>query len=370
MGIKRPLNSIYIHIPFCKSKCHYCDFVSFAGKICSIDAYFTALEKEISFYLKDYKDKKFQTVYIGGGTPSLIDVNYYEKLLSNISFCENPEITIEMNPGGVSFEYLENLKKIGFNRLSIGVQSFDDDILKIINRPHNSYDAIKVVKDAQNAGFKNINIDLIYGLPQQTFLGWQKTLHQAIKLEINHISAYGLKIEEGTQFHSNPPQNLPDEDETVKMYLKTVELLENNGFNHYEISNFSQKSFESQHNTAYWNNEEYFGFGLAAHGYINSVRYSNKYNLDDYICDPLEKAKQNKLSAKEIVEEAIFLGLRLRKGINIVEFKQNYSFDLYENYKKIINDSISNGMMKFSGNRLKFTKQGMLLSNNILANFI
>lgn len=307
-------------------------------------------------------DNRYETIYIGGGTPSLINIKFYERLLSKIIVSKSAETTIEVNPGTVSYEYLKNLRKIGFNRLSIGVQSFNDDILKILNRTHTSEEAKITVHDAQKAGFQNISIDLIYGLPRQSLDDWKETLYHAINLDVQHISAYGLKIEENTEFYKNPPQELPDEDEVVKMYLQTIKILEENGFEHYEISNFCKPVHESRHNLAYWNNEEYFGFGLSAHGYVNGARYSNTGNLDAYIANPLIKTEERLLTDVEKQEETIFLGLRLRKGIDITGLNGKYD-DIIQKY-------IEMGMMKLENNYLSLTHEGILLSNNILAEFI
>jgi len=365
MTSSKSLTSAYIHIPFCKSKCHYCNFVSFAGKEACAEAYFAALKQEISFDLKELK-----TLYIGGGTPSIIPEILYEKLLLELKFSDSAEVTIEINPGAVSPEYLQALRQIGFNRLSIGAQNFDNGMLKTLNRQHTGKDSAIAVKNALNAGFENISIDLIYGLPGQTLSSWEKTLTQATKLNIKHISTYGLKIEEDTKFYRNLPENLPDEDITSQMYLKTIEILEEKGFNHYEISNFAKPSFESRHNLVYWNNEEYYGFGLAAHGYVDGVRYANSTNFEEYIENPLQKFEEKKLTTKEILEEAIFLGLRLRKGLNIPKFKQVYAINLLERYGDIIKKYTAQDLMEFDGETLKLTAQGVLLSNFILADFL
>lgn len=362
MVTTRALKSIYIHIPFCKTKCNYCNFISFAQKDDFIRKYFNALEKEIAQSMTCF-EQVFNTVYIGGGTPSTIETGYYEKILPLINKAENAEVTIEVNPGTVTLSYLKELKALSFNRLSIGVQNFDDNILKTLNRLHTAQEAVNTVNMAKAAGFSNISIDLIYGLPGQTLYNWEQTLYRAIDLSLEHISAYGLKIEEDTEFARNLPQNLPDDDETAKMYLKTIEILEQKGFQHYEISNFSKPGFESRHNLAYWNNEEYFGFGLGAHGYIKGVRYSNVENLQQYIQNPLAKASEKKLSQQEMDEETVFLGLRLRKGINVDEF-------FIKRFIHIIKKYSSLGMLKLEENILTLTPRGVLLSNNILAEFL
>lgn len=382
--MEKLLNSIYIHIPFCKSKCNYCNFVSFTDKNSYIKEYFEALNREISdnfcyfsdnfYYFSDsfcyFSTKKFDTIYIGGGTPSLVEEIYYENLLENINLSDTAEVTIEVNPGTISAGYLGELREIGFNRLSIGVQSLDDRVLKSLNRPHSSEEAIRTVNEAKQGGFNNVSIDLIYGLPGQTVLDWQNTLYQALNLDINHISTYGLKIEENTEFFRNPPKDLPDEEQNARMYLDTIKILEENGFMQYEISNFAKPGAESRHNMAYWNNQEYFGFGVAAHGYVNGVRYGNQVNLQDYLKNPLEKFSWQKLCRKEILEEAIFLGLRKKKGVNFPKMQRRYGVNFYENYKNIIEKYVKQGFMNYDGENLWLTSQGMLISNFILADFL
>lgn len=371
--VSRPPN-LYIHIPFCVSKCHYCNFISFSGKNELVEPYFDALKKEIEVSFKKYNDIELETIYIGGGTPSVVDFSFYKdvfNLLSRLtSLSPNAEITMEINPGTVNFEYLKNIRDIGINRLSIGVQSFDYKTLKTINRIHSAEEAIETLKTAQKAGFKNINIDLIYGLPEQTLESWEKTLNQALGLGINHISTYGLKIEEGTEFSRHLPKNLPDDEMQSQIYLKTIEILENNGFNHYEISNLAKKGFESRHNLCYWKNREYFGLGLSAHGYLDGVRYSNTENLDEYLINPTKRAFENLISDSERIEEAIFLGLRLTEGINTEKFKINYGVDIRQKYSKIIEKYIDYGFMACESHNLRLTKQGILLSNSILADFL
>ena len=366
--------NIYIHIPFCKSKCHYCNFISFPKKDEITEPYFSALKQEIKFYLNKYPDIKPETVYIGGGTPSVVDFNYYRDLFNVLSdltgLNKNTEITMEINPGTVDLNYLKNIKSLGINRLSIGVQSFDNKILKLINRIHSAEEAINTVKTAQTAGFNNISIDLIYGLPGQTPENWENTLNKALSLEINHISTYGLKIEENTEFFLNPPPNLPDEDMQSEIYLKTIEILEHNRFMQYEISNFAKPGFKSKHNLCYWKNQEYFGLGLSAHGYLDGIRYSNTENLEDYIKNPTKPATENKVSEKEKIEEAVFLGLRLTAGINTEEFKIKYNFDIYNKYKNIIEKYTGYDFMTYENNNLKLTRKGILLSNSILADFL
>ncbi len=364
------VESIYIHIPFCKSKCRYCNFISYTDKNSSIEAYFQSLNKEIALSRRSIQGKKFNTVYIGGGTPSIVDGFYFEQILSGLELSDSAEITIEANPETVSYEYLKNLRAAGVNRISMGVQCFDNRVLKLLNRIHTSKQVISAVNQAKKAGFSNISIDLIYGLPAQTFSGWEKTLYSALELDINHISAYGLKIEEGTGFFHNPPAGLPDDELSARMYLRTIEILEQNGYKHYEISNFARPGFESRHNMAYWKNREYFGFGAGAHGYVDGIRYSNKPGLEDYINNPTEKQAQKQLSQTEIIEEAIFLGLRLRNGINPAEFEKKYCVDIQKKFKTVIEKYIAQELMVVNNNSLKLTPEGILVSNSILADLL
>jgi oxygen-independent coproporphyrinogen-3 oxidase len=372
--LKRPLNSLYIHVPFCKSKCYYCNFISLVNKNNYKENYINAVLKEIEHNFTINKTPMLDTIYFGGGTPSLLEIKYYDQIISKINKLTNiskdTEITVEINPGTIDIEYLKNLKTLGVNRLSVGVQSFDDKILKSINRIHSGKEAIKVIDMANSANFDNISIDLMYGLPNQNKQIWENTLNQATELNIKHISTYGLKIEEGTIFGKNTPPNLPDEDMSATMYTDMIDILKNKGFNHYEISNFALSGFESKHNLAYWHNEEYFGIGLAAHGYVNGIRYANTENIENYINNPLAKCSEHKVNYQETLEEGIFLGLRLIEGINLEKFKTEYNINLLENYREIIKKHISNDLMDMKEGYLKLTQKGILISNSILADFI
>ena len=307
------VKSAYIHIPFCKSKCHYCSFISF-NKLELKESYLNALKKEIE---SKYENETLNTLYFGGGTPSTLKVQDFEKLIKLFNTTKQTEITSELNPETLDFEYLRGLYDIGINRISLGCQTFNNDILKQINRRHNSKQVIQVVKTAQNVGFKNISLDFIYGLPNQTEQMFYDDLKKGIDLGIQHISLYGLSIEKDCYFYTNPPKDLPDEDTQADMYLGAIQLLSENGFEHYEISNFAKPNYYSRHNLNYWNNEEYYGFGVAAHGYKNNIRYGNKETIEEYIKNPLEHNLERFESKKDKLEEEIFLGFRKMAGINI-----------------------------------------------------
>lgn len=353
------VKNAYIHIPFCKSKCKYCSFVSFP-KIEMKEKYLQALVKEIKHH---YKAEMLDTIYFGGGTPSLLKIDEFETLLNLFNFSENSEITAEINPETVTQKYLNNLKSTGINRLSIGCQTFDNDILKIIGRLHNAEQVENVVKFAQKANFDNISIDFIYGLPNQTAKMFENDLKHAISLGIQHISLYGLKIDEGCHFYTRMPENLPDEDIQADMYLKAIEVLKN--YEHYEISNFGKAS---RHNLNYWNNNNYYGFGVSAHGYIENIRYCNTSNIEDYLKNPIQHSEETFLSEQEQLEEEIFLGFRKMDGIDIANINDKFNIDFDEKYKKIIKKY--KNYIKKTEKGYAFNTNGILISNTILAEFL
>ena len=364
------ITSAYIHIPFCKSKCNYCSFVS-GTNTDKKTGYLYSLLKEIDYY---YDKTPLKTLYIGGGTPSLMEINELSKIISKFCFADNPEITIEVNPNDVNTEYMTGLKNLGFNRLSMGAQSFDDNILKIIGRRHNSEKIYKAVEISKNAGFENISLDLIYGLPTQTVEGFRHDLSEVINLDVKHLSLYGLKIDEGCYFYNHTPENLPDDDTQADMYLLAGEITSQNGFEHYEVSNYSKPDYNSQHNTNYWKCGEYWGFGLAAHGYTDNVRYSNTADIDEYLSSPTSREFGKFLTEQEKLEERIFLGLRLSKGIEVNDINNDFNIDFEEKYKKVLDKYLKSGHLEKTKNGYKLSdnknSNGFLLSNIILADFM
>lgn len=358
--------NVYIHIPFCKSKCNYCTFVSF-NQLELKDAYFEALKKQID---AEYMGEKVETLYFGGGTPSVLSVKEFETLISLFNIDKNCEITTEINPEGIDKSYLEGLKKAGINRISIGSQSFDDGVLKLIGRRHDSNQIKEAVRLAHEAGFDNISLDLIYGLPTQNIQGFRDDLISAVDLGIQHISLYGLKIEEGCNFHSNIPKELPDLDAQADMYLLSIETLKKNGFEHYEISNFGLKNFHSKHNLNYWNNNSYYGFGVSSSGYINQIRYTNEIDLAKYIQNPLFKIDEQKLSIDEIEEEEIFLGLRKASGIDVNAINEKFGIDFENKYQIILNKYLETGHISKTQSGYNLSDDGILVSNEILSEFI
>ena len=358
--------SAYIHIPFCKQKCNYCSFISFPVPE-MIDSYLSALCKEIKHL---YNNELLNTLYFGGGTPSLLSPEEFKNIIGLFNLSENAEVTGELNPENLDCEYLKKLKSAGINRLSIGCQTFDDNILKLIGRKHSGDKVKDVVKLAQDIGFDNISLDFIYGLPEQSVKMFENDLITAINLGVQHISLYGLKIEKGCYFYSHYPNNLPDDDTQAEMYLKAINTLCTNGFEHYEISNFSKKNYSSKHNLNYWNNENYYGFGVAAHGYIDNQRYSNPISLKDYINNPVVYKELKTLTIQEQLEEEIFLGFRKLQGINTELINKKFKIDFELKYKSVLDKYISTNHLEKTENGYKFTNTGILVSNYILADFL
>ena len=353
------VNSAYIHIPFCKSKCKYCSFVSYP-KLELKEHYIKALIKEIN---KKYMGEPLKTLYFGGGTPSLLTIHEFKTLLELFNYTKSPEITAELNPETLTQDYLNGLKAIGINRISLGCQTFNDDILKIIGRRHTSAQTVSAIKFAKNAGFNNISVDFIYGLPGQTKAMFINDLRYATTFDIQHISLYGLKIDECCYFYSHTPENLGDEDMQAEMYLSALEVLQN--FTHYEISNFGKPSI---HNLNYWNNRNYYGFGAAAHGYVKNIRYSNPKNLDDYIKNPTKHLIENVLTQQQQLEEEIFLGFRKIIGINVKQINKKFNINFDKKYKKIIEKY--HKFIKQTQNGYALNTEGILISNVILSEFL
>ena len=383
---------LYIHIPFCKKKCEYCDFKSYPGKEELIGEYIKCLKYELKEVGEgnrlDYENNLdklaiVNTIYIGGGTPSLIDSKYICEILEIIkeyyTLTDNVEITIEVNPGTVSEEKLEKYKKSGINRLSVGLQSTHDRLLKKIGRIHSYDDFLNTFKLARKVGFTNINVDLMLGLPEQTLEDLKQSVEEVINLSPEHISIYSLIVEEGTPFYSKLQENkldLPDDEMERKMYWAVKKKLENYGYIHYEISNFAKKGFESRHNLACWNQEEYIGFGTSAHSYTNNVRYSNIDNIEEYI----NNFKNNKeadnfvFHEKQNIEgkmkEFMILGLRKIKGIHIKDFKNKFGANPIYIYRKELNKLSNEELIEIDGDNIKLTNKGLDLANLVWEEFV
>lgn len=376
---------IYIHIPFCKQKCYYCDFVSYSNKCNEVKEYIESLKKEIEEF--DFSNYKVTSIYIGGGTPSYIDSIYIveilselkEKLKCNLIEFKDIEITIEVNPGTVDTKKLNDYKKLGINRLSIGLQSTKNDILKKIGRIHTYQEFLEIYKLARETGFKNINIDLMIGIPGQKIEDLKNTLQDIIKLEPEHISVYSLIIEENTPIEKmlkNGEIKLPDEDLERNMYWYVKNTLELNGYNHYEISNFAKLGKESRHNLNCWNQEEYIGFGVAAHSYLNGIRFSNTINVEEYIQHIENNRKEENIQIEESQSledkknEFMMLGFRKIQGVDIARFKEKFIDNPIFLYRENLNKLVEEGLIEVDLNHIKLTNKGIDLANLVFEEFV
>ena len=368
---------VYIHIPFCVQKCVYCDFLSAPATRERQQAYLDALKREIVEEAKHYSDYLIETVFFGGGTPSILEADDISGCLmllrEHYSVSEDVEITLEMNPGTVSREKLEGLKKAGVNRLSIGLQSAQNEELKLLGRIHTWEDFTQTYEMAREAGFTNINIDLMSALPGQNMKTWEDTLKKVLKLEPEHISAYSLIIEEGTVLYDKleqyPP--IPSEEEDRLMYQRTKQLLRENGFERYEISNYAKIGFESRHNTIYWVRKAYVGFGLGASSMVAGRRWSNTSEMADYLNVDVDKKEElHALTKEECMEEYMFLGLRMMQGVSIQGFFECFGRRMEDVYGKIVEKWIKEGFLQKKGDRISLTDKGIDVSNVILADFL
>lgn len=374
------ITSAYIHIPFCEHICHYCDFTKFFYNEASATAYIRALKREIQTKIQ-HKNTPIETIFIGGGTPTSLNVKQLQNLLEiidktfDVANCE--EYTIEANPGDFAEDKIKLLKNYGVNRVSLGVQVFDDAMLDSLGRAHRVKDVYTTINQLKKHGFSNISIDLIYALPNQTVNGFRQTVSEALSFDLPHYSSYSLQIEPKTIFYNRYRKgqlHRPQQEEEVKMYAILKQMMTENGKEQYEISNFAQRGYESKHNLTYWNNEYYYGFGAGAHGYIRGTRYGNIRPLPQYI----EKAMTDgnpvltevDIGLKERIEEQFFLGLRKRKGVHKAKFKQKFGFSHDEVYQRPIEDLMKKGWLTEDEEFLRLTDQGVLFGNDVFAQFL
>lgn len=356
------MKSAYIHIPFCKQKCLYCDFNSFANKQDVVQSYIDALKKEIQTYtLPDTLD----TIYIGGGTPSFIDENFISEILNLLP--ASKDITIEVNPGTVTLQKFIAYKNMGITRVSIGLQSHDDNILKTIGRIHTKEEFQKAFMWAREAGFDDINVDLMFGLPNQTLEIFKESIEYVISLNPTHISSYSLIL------HSDIFKNLPGEEVEREMYHLLVSKLKDAGYVHYEISNFAKAGYESKHNLAYWHQDEYYGFGAGASGFLDGKRYTNIGGLSEYIAkinDGVSVANiEEVLDDKSRLDEYMMLGLRLIDGINVCDTNNKFDVDILEIYKDSLDKLKRFGLIQVDQN-IKLTMRGLDLANCVWEEFV
>ena len=369
---------IYLHIPFCKQKCAYCDFYSVANKS-YLEVFVNAICAEIKQQSEYLGDEKIQTIYFGGGTPSMLSSDHIEKILKEIyryfPVEQNNEITLEANPDDLNEKYLKSIFTIGVNRLSIGIQSFNDSDLQLMRRKHTVNQAISSVIEAQKIGFKNISIDLIYGLPDLNLKKWEKNIDQAIKLNIQHISAYHLTIEPNTFFQKlqkNQKLNLPNEKESLEQFKLLVEKTKENGFLHYEISNFAKDGSISLHNTNYWMDVKYLGLGPSAHSYNLTSRQWNISNLRAYL-DSITKGKipleKEILEEKEKYNDYVITSLRTMWGLDTKKLEKDFDKKYLRYFLSKTENLVKENLLRKSGNNFILTEKGIFISDNIIESF-
>lgn len=371
--------SIYIHIPFCESRCHYCDFCSSLLSEPKVEKYFKYLRKEIKLHEDFLKDKIIETVFIGGGTPSSVDSRFIKEIMDDLSaykFSDNREISIESNPNSLTREKAVAYFSYGINRISIGTQSFNEEILKRIGRIHKKDDIYRAIENARSAGFENINLDLMLALPGQKFSDIEESIKEVRELNLPHISYYSLILEEGTKLfrdHEKSPLSFPTEDEDRKMYHYVVDELEKIGLKQYEISNFAKDGHECRHNMAYWKLRDYISFGLSASSNIGNLRYTNFYNFLDYYkaLDKNEKpiGFSENLSKTNRMNEFVMMGLRLNSGFDLDEFNEKFNEDFLKIYDKEIEKNLKSNLILLEDNNLRLTEKGRDLSNQVELDF-
>ena len=390
---------LYVHIPFCMKKCKYCDFLSFPAEEKQQRDYTQALLREIAYYGNRMKSKRVSTIFIGGGTPSWLDENLMLQILeaihSNFTVEPDAEITMECNPGTLTKDKLRSYHQAGVNRLSIGLQSADDEELKLLGRVHTFGQFLKTYEMAREVGFTNINVDLISCLPYQTAEKFLKTLKTVVRLKPEHISAYTLIIEEGTLFYDDykgdvnrlsqgmPTAMLPNEDEAYRIYKMAQKFLIDMGYEQYEISNYAKNGHVCKHNVGYWTRENYLGLGIGAASLIDNVRYANTRDIYDYIKGSYEILPDKEapescnlhdgvevLSRKNQMEEFMFLGLRMTQGVTREEFERRFGMPIEEVYPEVMDHLRQEGLLEMSQGRIYLTDKGMDLGNYSMSQFL
>ena len=366
------INSLYVHIPFCVRKCLYCDFNSYGNALSFQDVYIKSLIKEID----KISQTKFKTIFIGGGTPTILSINNLKRLTEKLSKFTPEEFTIEANPGTIDQEKLKILKENGVNRISVGLQACQDRLLKKLGRIHSMDDFLRSYEMINRFEFKNINIDLMFAIPDQSFQDFQETLKCVTDLKPQHLSCYSLIVEEGTPFYDMYKEGrlkLADEDAERQMYYYCVKFLDEKGYKRYEISNFAKEGFKCSHNITYWKDEEYIGVGAGAHSYVSNNRYNNKYNITDYINginNENEKENIERISKNDEMSEFMFMGLRLTQGIEKERFKERFKKDIYDIYENEIKELIKLKLIVDDDNNIFLTNRGIDVSNQVFLKFM
>ncbi|PYZ94235.1 coproporphyrinogen III oxidase [Salipaludibacillus keqinensis] len=374
--------SLYVHVPFCEQICHYCDFNKFFLQNQPVDEYIDLCNEEMKKTIESFPaNEKVSTIYVGGGTPTSLSTRQLERLLKdikrNFQINHDVEFTVEVNPGSAEEEKMSMLFEMGVNRLSIGAQTFDEKLLKAINRDHHPEDVERTVQLSRQAGITNLSVDMMFGLPRQTMAQWKDSLKAVCNLPIQHISAYSLKVEEKTVFYQLLRKGklpLPDQEDEARMYEYMLKELNLKGFHHYEISNFAKSGFESRHNLTYWDNEEYYGIGAGAHSYIQGVRRANHGPLPKYMKalknNQLPYFEEHEVTLKEKMEEQMFMGLRKLNGISLSKFEERFGKSVYTVFPQVIENLKNEQLLIEAEDRVKLSEKGLLLGNEVFEKFL
>lgn len=374
--------SSYIHIPFCEHICYYCDFnkVFYEGQ--PVDEYLEKLDLEMKLWLEKYPQQQTPTIYIGGGTPTSLNDAQLRSLLTSVTkyfdVTTTKEFTVEANPGDLTENKLHIMQEFGVNRLSMGVQTFNDRLLKKIGRKHTVKDVDDTLNFLAKNHFDNVSIDLIYALPGQTQQDFDETLKQALSYDLSHYSMYSLILENKTMFMNwvrKGRLELPSQEEEAGMFALAMDVMRQKGYEQYEVSNFAKPGFQSQHNLVYWNNEYYFGFGAGASGYVDKVRYKNHGPIQHYL-NPLRNQQlpilsEETLDQKARMEEEMFLGLRKAQGVSIAHFNEKFGVDFHQIYGSVVGNYVSKGLLNQTDNGyIQLTKKGLFLGNEVFEGFL
>ncbi|ADG05951.1 radical SAM family heme chaperone HemW [Kyrpidia tusciae] len=376
-----PVKALYLHVPFCARKCYYCDFNTYVAKPEVWERFVQALVREIRALGRLYPDTVLETVYAGGGTPSLLSCRQwqqiFEALRGSFHLASDAEISLEANPGTVDCEKLQVLRELGVNRLSIGAQSFNRELLRKLGRSHGPEAIVHSVELARSVGGFSLNLDLMFGIPGQTMEDWRQSLAAAVELGPDHLSAYGLKVEEGTPYsrwYDQGVLDLPSEDLEAKMYTALMEFMDKTGYEQYEISNFARPGARCRHNLVYWNNEPYLAVGPGAHGYVDGVRYVVVRNVPVYMELAWEGSstveERHEVSDEEEMEDTMILGLRLLEGVGDDRFAQRHGRSLFDVFSEPVERYLRSGLLVQEGSRVRLAREALWISNEVLQSFL
>lgn len=381
MSFDSPPQAVYIHIPFCTNKCHYCDFNSYVLKGQPVMDYLAALEREMELTVRNTPPDTVRTIFVGGGTPTVLLPEQMDVFLRTVRtyFPRRDaalEFTMEANPGTTDAEKLAVMKEGGVNRISFGVQSFDPQLLQTIGRIHNVDDVYRSIENARRLDFANLSIDLMFGLPGQTVETLERSLDAALALDLQHYSIYGLKVEENTLFHTLYERNelpLPEEEDEVEMYRVIMERLRGAGYEQYEISNFARPGFESRHNITYWRNRSYYGLGAGAHGYVAGSRHVNVKGIQAYIDaskSGLPRLEQAAVGRKEAMEDFMMVGLRMLNGVTEADFREQFGAGIDETFGPVVRKLTERGLLAADGDGYRLTESGIFVGNEVFGEFV